>query len=43
MLALGYYGLGDKEHSARYLNELQQMDINHYGIQAFLSLMKSNF
>ena len=40
MLALGYYGLGDLEHSERYLAEVEQLDINHYGTQAFRSLMK---
>ena len=40
MLALGYYGLGDKEHALRYLAEVEKLDINHYGTQAFRSLMK---
>ena len=40
MLALGYYGLGDKEHTLRYLSEVEQLDVNHYGIQAFRSLMQ---
>jgi tetratricopeptide (TPR) repeat protein len=39
MLALGYYGMGDKEHAERYLSEVEQLDINHYGTQAFRSLM----
>jgi tetratricopeptide (TPR) repeat protein len=39
MLALGYYGMGDKEHTERYLSEVEQLDINHYGTQAFRSLM----
>ncbi len=39
MLALGYYGLGDKEHAERYLSEMESLDVNHYGIQAFRSLM----
>jgi len=33
MLALGYYGLGDKDKARRYLEEIN--DINHQGIQAF--------
>ena len=39
MLALGYYGLGDEAHAQRYLKEVEQLDINHYGTQAFRSLM----
>ncbi|MBR0275878.1 MAG: DUF5107 domain-containing protein, partial [Prevotella sp.] len=39
MLALGYYGLGDKQHAERYLAEVEKLDINHYGTQAFRSLM----
>jgi tetratricopeptide (TPR) repeat protein len=35
MLALGYYGLGDKEKSARYLAEFEDLDNNHQGIQQF--------
>lgn len=38
MLALGYYGLGDRERSQRYLGELMAADINHQGAQAMLSL-----
>ena len=39
MLALGYYGMGDEEKARRYLSEVEQTDINHYGSQAFRSLM----
>ncbi len=39
MLALGYYGLGDEECAERYLKEVEQLDVNHYGTQAFHSLM----
>ena len=42
MLALGYYGLGDTTHAQRYLAEVEQLDINHFGIQALRSLMHSN-
>jgi hypothetical protein len=38
MLSLGYYGLGDKAHAERYLKEVEQLDINHYGTQALRSL-----
>lgn len=38
MLALGYAGLGDKEHSDRYLAEAASMNINHQGIQSFKTL-----
>ena len=33
MLALGYYGMGDRERAQRYMQKLQQQDINHNGIQ----------
>jgi len=39
MLALGYHGLGDRQRSERYLKEVEQLDVNHYGTQAFRSLM----
>ena len=39
MLALGYYGLGDKERARRYLSEVSKLDINHQGIQAFQTLI----
>jgi hypothetical protein len=39
MLALGYYGLGDKTHAERYLNEVEREDINHFGAQTLRSLM----
>ncbi len=39
MLALGYYGLGDEQRSEYYLKEVEQLDVNHYGTQAFRSLM----
>jgi hypothetical protein len=39
MLALGYYGLGDKAHALRYLSEVEALDNNHQGIQQFRSLI----
>ena len=39
MLALGYYGLGDKAHALRYLAEVEALDNNHQGIQQFRSLI----
>ncbi len=33
MLALGYYGIGDMEHSMKYLQELETLDNNHLGIR----------
>lgn len=39
MLALGYYGLGKVEKSLRFLNEVERLDNNHQGIQAFRSLI----
>ncbi|MBO6287761.1 MAG: hypothetical protein J6M94_04135, partial [Prevotella sp.] len=35
MLALGYYGLGERAKTNRYLAEVRQLDINHQGIQSF--------
>lgn len=43
MLALGYYGLADRGRSERYLAEVEKLDVNHYGTQAFRSLMKMLF
>ena len=41
MLALGYLGLGDKEHALRYLAEVEALDINHQGIQQLRTLIDS--
>ena len=41
MLALGYYGMGDKEHAERYLKDVEQLDNNHQGIQQFRSLINA--
>lgn len=38
MMALGYSGLSDREKSDRYIKEVAALDINHQGIQAFLTL-----
>jgi tetratricopeptide (TPR) repeat protein len=38
MLALGYYGLGNKEQSEKYLCEVEQIDNNHQGAQQFRTL-----
>ena len=43
MLALGYYGLGDKKHAERYLADVEEMDINHYGVQALKSITDLRF
>lgn len=40
MLALGFYGLGDKKHAERYLKEASQLDKNHLGILSFKSLIE---
>ena len=39
MLALGYYGMGDKEKGLRYLSEVENLDNNHQGIQQFRTLI----
>ena len=41
MLALGYYGLGDKEHGQRYLDEAAKLDPNHLGIYQFSTIINS--
>ncbi len=41
MLALGYCGMGDKEHAERYLQEVEALDNNHQGIQQFRSLINA--
>lgn len=38
MLALGYYGLGNKEEAVRYLNEASQLDNNHLAIYQFKTI-----
>ena len=40
MLALGYYGMGDKEKALRYLSEVEELDNNHQGIQQFHTLTR---
>ena len=40
MLALGYYGLGDKQKALRYLKEVRKLDINHQGVQALETFMR---
>ena len=39
MLALGYYGMGDKEKALTYLAEVEALDNNHQGIQQFRTLI----
>lgn len=39
MMALGYWGLGEKVRSKRLFNEATQLDINHQGIQALGTLI----
>ena len=34
MLALGFFGLGDKDKAMRYLSEVEDLEINHQGIMA---------
>ena len=41
MLALGYYGMGDKEKALKYLTEVEALDNNHQGIQQFRSLISA--
>ncbi len=39
MLALGYYGMGDKEKALKYLTEVEALDNNHMGARQFRTLM----
>ena len=39
MLALGYYGMGDKEKALKYLSEVEDLDNNHQGIQQLRTLI----
>ena len=42
MLALGYAGLGDEKHSARYSKEAAELNANHQGLMALHSLKAYN-
>jgi hypothetical protein len=39
MLALGFFGMGEKDKALRYLSEAEALDNNHQGIQQFRSLI----
>jgi tetratricopeptide (TPR) repeat protein len=41
MLALGYYGMGDKEKAMKYLAEVEKMDNNHLGARQFRTLIEA--
>ncbi len=43
MLALGYYGMGDKERALKYLAEVEALDNNHLGARQFRTFIKANF
>ena len=38
MLALGYYGMGDIEQAEKYINEVEELDNNHQGVQQLRTL-----
>lgn len=40
MMALGHWGLGDREKALKFLEEIEAMDNNHQGIQALRSYIK---
>ncbi len=40
MLALGYMGLNEIHKAERYMKEVEQLDINHQGIQALRTFME---
>lgn len=39
MLAMGYYGMGDKAKAELYLRQVEEMDNNHLGARQFRTLM----
>ena len=39
MLALGYYGMGDKDKALKYLAEVEALDNNHVGARQFRTLI----
>ena len=39
MLALGYYGMGDKDKALKYLAEVEALDNNHVGASQFRTLI----
>ena len=39
MLAMGYYGLGDKATAMKYLSEVETLDINHISVMQFKSII----
>ena len=41
MLALGYYGMGEKDKALRYLAEVEALDINHQGIRQLRSVAET--
>ena len=42
MLALGYYGMGDKDRALQYLTEVEALDNNHQGAQQFRTLIEKD-
>ena len=42
MLALGYYGMGDKEKALKYLAEVEALDNNHQGILQLRTFIDTN-
>ena len=42
MLALGYYGMGDRERALKYLAEVESLDNNHLGARQFRTLIDLN-
>jgi hypothetical protein len=41
MLALGYYGMGDKTKAELYLRQVEAMDNNHLGARQFRTLIEA--
>jgi hypothetical protein len=39
MLALGYFGMGDRDRGERYMKEVEALDNNHQGVQQLRSLV----
>lgn len=41
MLALGYFGLGEKDKARKYLSQVEALDINHLGVMQVKDWMQS--
>ena len=40
MLALGYYGMGERQKAEKFLEEVEALDGNHLGIMQFRNFIR---